>query len=159
MHACISESWLRLSLQTVTGRHSAGNTPSRSPNGQNPHQSGEMNWITSFEIPPFSRHCMEELDSPKPTTKATRQEINAMLSSMMWTKTMYPTPYEYTEVCRKLITKYPKLRDSTGSGIVSHKAYAYHSYIISVYSALHKPQNHVMALQLHRSARCNHTLY
>lgn len=64
---------------------------------------------------------MDELASSSRTvTRKTRIEINSMISNMMWSKTQYPTPYEYQTVCEMLIAKYPKLKDSSGNGIVRY---------------------------------------
>ena len=48
--------------------------------------------------------------------------------------TLFPTSHEYNSLCQKLISKYPKLRDSIGStGYVSMKGFMEHAQIISVH--------------------------
>ena len=51
--------------------------------------------------------------------RRTRTEIIQTLGQNMWAHTSYPSSHEYTEVCRKLVTTYPILRDAIGNGFVS----------------------------------------
>ena len=52
-------------------------------------------------------------------TKSTRTEIITAVAFQMYACTQYPTPEEYTAVCNGLIEKYPILKDTIGTGIVS----------------------------------------
>ena len=52
------------------------------------------------------------------TSKA-RVEITTSLSTLMLVHTSRPTPRELTTVSKRLIEKYPKLRDKVDNGFVS----------------------------------------
>lgn len=52
--------------------------------------------------------------------KKHRDEIISSLSTLMLVHTSRPTPEDYTMVFRKLVTKYPKLRDTIDCGYVSN---------------------------------------
>ena len=54
-----------------------------------------------------------------PTT-ARIEIIDAMYTRMIQHRP-YPTSHEYTVICHRLVEKFPNLRDSVGSGIVSCK--------------------------------------
>ena len=48
-----------------------------------------------------------------------RDEIINSLSTLMLVHTSHPTPDDYTTVCRRLVEKYPNLKDKVDSGYVS----------------------------------------
>lgn len=52
-------------------------------------------------------------------TDASRNEIISAIAVPMYQQTMYPKSEEYTTICKKLIDKYPVLKDSCGNGYVS----------------------------------------
>ena len=56
-------------------------------------------------------------------TKSARTEIITAIAFQVYTYTQYPSPEEYTTVRNELISKYPILKDTIGSGIVSFKCY------------------------------------
>ena len=41
------------------------------------------------------------------------------IAQLVWMQTNFPTSTEYTEVCRKLVSCHPVLKDAIGNGIVS----------------------------------------
>ena len=82
------------------------------------HIVGESDWLRSFSIPQFSRHCMEDIQS-KEVKKSTRTEIIHTIAQLVWMQTNFPTSTEYTEVCRKLVSCHPVLKDAIGNEIVS----------------------------------------
>lgn len=57
-----------------------------------------------------------------PTQRA-RDEIVNSISTLILVHTMYPNSDDYTVICRRLVEKHPKLRDSVGSGYVSSTIY------------------------------------
>ena len=83
----------------------------------------------------FSRATIEYMEK-KVITKSVRTEVGEMLSHRVLAVTEYPTPEEYTVICRALITKYPILADSCGSGYVSLNADNAH---VSFFSLLSLP--------------------
>ena len=60
-------------------------------------------------------------------TKAARIEINNSLATLMMVHTMCPTPTNLHTVCRRLVEKYPKLKDSSPIGSVSIRLYNFAS--------------------------------
>ena len=83
----------------------------------------------------FSRATIEHMEK-KVITKSVRTEVGETLSHRVLAVTEYPTPEEYTAICRALITKYPILADSCGSGYVSLNADNAH---VSFFSLLSLP--------------------
>ena len=76
-------------------------------------------WLGSFKIPEkFSKVTMKLLSEEVITDKA-RVEIVAAIALQAYQHTTYPTSEEYTTMCRKLIERYPFLKDKVGNGIVS----------------------------------------
>ena len=59
---------------------------------------------------------MEDIQS-KEVKKSTRT-IHT-IAQLVWMQTNFPTSTEYTEVCRKLVSCHPVLKDAIGNGIVS----------------------------------------
>ena len=47
-------------------------------------------------------------------TAQARREINQVLRTYMMSHTIRPTSEQYNTVCKKLITKFPKLMDTEG---------------------------------------------
>lgn len=67
----------------------------------------------------FSATVQNAIESGTILSKA-RQEIVQTLRTLMLQYTKYPSSEQYTDICQKLIKKYPKLRDTIGSnGYVS----------------------------------------
>ena len=62
----------------------------------------------------FSGTVQQAIETGIVVSKA-RQEIVQMLRTLMLQHTKYPTPEQYTNVCQKLVVKYPKLRNTIGS--------------------------------------------
>ena len=48
-----------------------------------------------------------------------RDKIINSLSTLMLVHTSHPTPDDFTTVCRRLVEKYPKVKDKVDSGYVS----------------------------------------
>ncbi len=65
----------------------------------------------------FSRHCMQDIENGI-ISKGTRTEIIHTLGTMMWNHVQSPSSFEYTEICHKLITKHPILKDAIGNRLV-----------------------------------------
>ena len=61
----------------------------------------------------FSSNVKEAVDSGVITGIA-QQEIIQVLHTYMLVHTIKPTSEQYNTVCRKLVTKYPKLKDTEG---------------------------------------------
>ena len=64
---------------------------------------------------------MKTLSEEMITEKA-RVEIISAIAIQVHQHTEYPTSEEYTGVCRKLIQRYPFVKDKVGNGIVSSAA-------------------------------------
>lgn len=61
-----------------------------------------------------------------------RDEIINSLSTLMLVHTSHPTPDDYTTVCRRLVEKYPNLKDKVDSGYVSTSDKSFNNYVIFV---------------------------
>ena len=84
------------------------------------HSHNSEQWHLSFDIPTNFSARAEEAISSGQITKRVRTEIVQSISSLMLIHTKTPTSDQYNTVCRKLIEKYPKLKDDIGStGFVS----------------------------------------
>ena len=73
-------------------------------------------WHVEFLIPElntFSHHVRNAINTGIVTGKA-RREIIQVLRTYMTAHTIYPSSEQYKTVCRKLISKYPKLKDNEG---------------------------------------------
>ena len=73
-------------------------------------------WHIHFKIPDltnFSQHVRNAVSSGVVTSRAKR-EILQVLRTYATAYTEYPSSQQYTEVCRKLVEKYPKLKDIEG---------------------------------------------
>lgn len=78
-------------------------------------------WHLQFAIPElksFSQHVKSAVDTDIVTGRA-RREIIQVLRTYMTTHTVYPTSEQYKTVCKKLITKFPSLKDEEGTRYVS----------------------------------------
>lgn len=93
------------------------------PDAQIPKQpSLSAPWHKAFEIPEkssFSRTVQGATESGVVCSRA-RREICQTLRTLMLQHTSRPTHEEYTEICSKLIQKYPKLHDGGTSGSVCY---------------------------------------
>ena len=82
----------------------------------------------SFEIPElctFTNFVKEAVKTGIVSSRA-RTEIIQVLRTYITAKTVRPTSEQYTTVCRKLISKFPTLKDTEGnSRIVSKGNYNY----------------------------------
>ena len=73
-------------------------------------------WHISFTIPDlrsFSHHVKEAVTTGVITARA-RKEINQILRTYITAYTTQPSSEQYTTVCRKLVEKYPNLKDTKG---------------------------------------------
>ena len=61
---------------------------------------------------------MERIQN-KHITNATRIEIITSIAVPVYQQTTHPTSEEHTSVCKRLVEKYPVLKDSCGNGYVS----------------------------------------
>ena len=75
-------------------------------------------WIDSVLPTKFSKRTSHALQT-NVVTKAARIEIVENLAYRLYAITEYPTPAEYTEVSRELVSRYPVLSDTIGNGFVS----------------------------------------
>lgn len=79
----------------------------------------DLDWAEKLILPVrFSAATNKVVESGKLTSKA-RVEIVTALSTLMLVHTSRPTPSDLTTVCRRLVEKYPKLRDKVDSSFVS----------------------------------------
>lgn len=52
-----------------------------------------------------------------------RRDISQVLRTLILQFTRYPTPDQYVTVCRRLVEKFPKLRDDENNGYVSNNCW------------------------------------
>ena len=52
--------------------------------------------------------------------KGVRTEIITSIAWEIWRYTQYPSPEDYTIICKLLVQKYPVLKDTIGNGYVSN---------------------------------------
>lgn len=81
-----------------------------------PARSVNSEWHVDFVIPnfhTFSSHVKEATDTGIITGIA-RREIIQVLRTYISVHTITPNSEQYNTVCRKLVTKYPKLKDTEG---------------------------------------------
>lgn len=74
-------------------------------------------WHLQFdilELKSFSQHVINAIDSGIVTGKA-RREIVQVLRTYITAHTVYPTSEQYKTVCKKLVAKFPSLKDSEGT--------------------------------------------
>ena len=64
---------------------------------------------TSPELRSFSLHVKDAVN-----TGVVRREINQVLRTYITSHTIYPTLEQYATVCKKLVAKYPNLKDANG---------------------------------------------
>ena len=73
-------------------------------------------WHIDFKIPElntFSHHVRDAVTTSFVTGRA-RREIMQVLCTYMTAHIIYPESEQYKIVCSKLISKYPKLKDTEG---------------------------------------------
>ena len=70
-------------------------------------------WFTIPDLQSFSQHVKDAVKTGVITAQA-RREINQVLRTYMMSHTIRPTSQQYNTVCKKLITKFPKLMDTEG---------------------------------------------
>ena len=78
--------------------------------------SNSSDWHIQFTIPElqsFSLHVKDAVKTGVITARA-RKEINQVLRTYMTAHTIRPTSEQYNTVCKKLITKFQKLKDTEG---------------------------------------------
>ena len=78
-------------------------------------------WYCTFKIPDrdvFSGWTQRSIDTGVVTSRA-RREIVQTLRTLISQHTKYPTRYQYSNVCEKLVTKFVMLQDMDGTGYVS----------------------------------------
>ena len=91
----------------------------------NSDNSEPSDWHLQFAIPQlksFSQHVKNAVDTGIVTGRA-RREIIQVLRTYMTAHTVYPTSEQYKTVCKKLITKFPSLKDEEGTHYVSTLLY------------------------------------
>lgn len=93
-------------------------------------------WAEQLTIPVRYSGGTNEAIKSGLMTRAARVEINNALATLMMVYTMRPSPDEMHTVCRRLVQKYPKLKDSSPTGYVSASLYCIYMYIISVHPSL-----------------------
>ena len=82
--------------------------------------SSQDQWHHNFEIPANFSTRTEEAITTGRLTKRIRTEMIQSLSCLVMIHTKSPSSEQYNLVCRKLIEKYPTLKDDIGStGYVS----------------------------------------
>lgn len=91
--------------------------------GKSPVSFVNSEWHVNFEIPDFhtfSSNMKEAVDTGV-ITGITRREVIQVLRTYILSHTTKPNSEQYNTVCRKLVTKYPKLRDEADCYYVSWK--------------------------------------
>lgn len=80
-------------------------------------------WHLKFDVPHKTSLGLSVTEAIETgiVSSVVRRRIIGVISKLVIAKTLYPTPEQYITVCNLLITKYPKLRDDVGTGIVSLK--------------------------------------
>lgn len=74
-------------------------------------------WHFKFSIPElrsFSHHVKDAVTTGVITARA-RKEIIQVLRTYITAHTIRPTSEQYTTVCRKLVEKYPSIKDTKGT--------------------------------------------
>ena len=83
------------------------------------HNSSESEkWLKAFQVPDRFSRATTELMKQEIIIDKVRREIVHSIALQMYQHTTYPTSEEYTTVCRRLVEKYPFLKDTVGNGIV-----------------------------------------
>ena len=81
----------------------------------------QKDWAEQLSIPTrFSSDTTAAIKSGI-LSKRARDEIIQSLSTLILVYTNRPSPEDHTIVCRKLIQKYPTLKDKVDSGYVSEQ--------------------------------------
>lgn len=79
----------------------------------------DQDWAEKLVLPVrFSASTNKVMETGVLTSRA-RVEITTSLSTLMLVHTSRPTPKDLTTVSRRLIEKYPNLRDKVDNGFVS----------------------------------------
>ena len=100
------------------------------------YREQKLDWADRLVLPTrFSTPTTKAIESGV-LTKNSRVEIVDSLATFMLIHTSRPTPQDFTTISRRLIEKYPKLRDAVDNGYVSHCCY----YIL--YTILMKVSTH-----------------
>lgn len=74
-------------------------------------------------------------------TKNSRVEIVHSLSTLILMHTSRPTPHDLDTISRRLVQKYPKLRDTVDSGYVRTSIHLCQTYIINNISGVLEEQD------------------
>ena len=83
------------------------------------YRQPKEDWADNLAMPTrFSSPTMKAIESAI-LTKAARIEIVDSLATLMLVYTSRPTPHDLTTISRRLVEKYPKLRDIVDKGYVS----------------------------------------
>ena len=106
-----SASGMARSRMLTQSTSASGTTNSRSSSQDTSTASSD--WHLHFKIPDASTFsgCVQEAINTGVVTAKARREINLILRTYTVAHTIYPTSEQYNTVCRKLITKFPNLRD------------------------------------------------
>ena len=84
------------------------------------YRTQNLDWADRLVLPTrFSTPTTKAMESGVLTKKA-RIEIVDSLATFMLIHTSRPTPQDFTTISKRLIEKYPKLRDTVDTGYVSH---------------------------------------
>lgn len=87
--------------------------------------SVESNWAETMAIPTrFSGETTSSIDSGV-LSKRSRDEIVQSLSTHILVHTNRPLPDDFHTVCRRLVEKYPSLKDTVDNGYVRTKVLIY----------------------------------
>lgn len=84
--------------------------------GHNDAAIDSSDWHIRFSIPDlrsFSHHVKDAVTTGVLTARA-RKEIIQVLRTYVTAYTIRPTSEQYTTVCRKLVERYPSLKDTKG---------------------------------------------
>ncbi len=75
-------------------------------------------WESTFVMPDISRKA-EALLAEGKVASGPRCEVIQAVAFAVWNHTHQPTPLQYTEICMKIVEKYPSLKDTIGTVYVS----------------------------------------
>jgi len=80
------------------------------------HTETSSKWHVEFVIPELRTfsHNVKDFITTGIVTGRARREIIQVLHTHMTAHTIYPTSEQYNTVCKKLISKYPNLKDTEG---------------------------------------------
>lgn len=98
----------------IQGTSESCTSPKSRSSSQDTFMTSSSEWHVNFNIPDVSAFsgCVQEAIRTGVVTAKARREINLILRTYIVAHTVYPSSEQYNTVCRKLVTKFPNLRDT-----------------------------------------------